>query len=520
MYIQPAFLESDLPTLHEFIERHSFGVLISQHDGSPFATHLPFLLDRSSGTLGTLVGHVARANPQWVQCVGQQVLAVFTGPHAYISPTWYEAEHVVPTWNYVAVHSYGRLRLVEDQPKLLEMVRRSVEVYERSMPQPWSVDEADTFVERLLKQIVGFHIEIERIEGKWKLSQNHTVERREKVVRALRKRSDENSTAIAALMRQQLGEGVVPVKVVPATTPEQLRQVRRLFEEYAASLSFDLCFQNFQEELDGLPGDYAPPKGGLWVATSNREEALGCVALRRLGPGIGEMKRLYVRPECRGTGLGKRLTVKVLEEARSIGYQRIRLDTTPEMAGAIRLYESLGFTRISPYRPNPVEGALYMEIELGGASQFHLVHVTPELVELVAPLFDAYRQFYGQPPDPDGAQRFLAERLGRNQAVILAVVEDGRALGFTQLYPSFSSVSTRPIWILNDLFIADDARRRGVGARLLRAARDHALQTGAARLILSTAGTNTTAQSLYERDGWRRETAFLHYDYELPKDGW
>src|SRR5262249_53998341 len=156
---------------------------------------------------------------------------------------------------------------------------------------------------------------------------------------------------------------------------------------------------------------------------------------------------------------------KVLEEAAGIGYERIRLDTTPEMVGAIRLYESLGFTRIAPYRANPIEGALYMEIRLGAASRLQVVPVTMEQVELVAPLFDDYRQFYGQPPDPDGARRFLAERLGRGESVILAVVGGGRALGFTQLYPSFSSVSMKPIWILNDLYVAEDARRRGVGAR-------------------------------------------------------
>jgi ribosomal protein S18 acetylase RimI-like enzyme len=154
------------------------------------------------------------------------------------------------------------------------------------------------------------------------------------------------------------------MKIVPVTSPEQLRQVRRLFEEYAASLSFDLCFQNFGQELDGLPGDYAPPGGGLWLAATDRGEAAGCVALRRLEPGVGEMKRLYVRPEHRGTGLGKRLAQKVLDEAGALGYRRVRLDTTPEMAGAIRLYESLGFRRIAPYRPNPVEGALYLEIDL------------------------------------------------------------------------------------------------------------------------------------------------------------
>src|SRR5262245_40511125 len=160
-----------------------------------------------------------------------------------------------------------------------------------------------------------------------------------------------------------------------------------------------------------------------------------------------------------------------------------------------------------------------MEIKLGDASLLQLVRVTSEQVERIVPLFDAYRRFYGQPPDLDGARRFLAERLGRGESVIFAVVASGRALGFTQLYPSFSSVSLRPIWVFNDLFVAEDARRRGVGARLLRAARDHAVKTGAARLALSTAVTNTVAQALYERDGWRRDTAFLHYEYELPKDG-
>ena len=159
-----------------------------------------------------------------------------------------------------------------------------------------------------------------------------------------------------------------------------------------------------------------------------------------------------------------------------------------------------------------------MDIELGAASEVQAVPVTMKQGELVAGLFDAYRQFYGQPPDLGGARRFLGERLGRGESVIYAVVEGMRALGFTQLYPSFSSVSMRPIWILNDLFVAQDARRRGVGVRLLRAARDHARRTGAVRLALSTAVPNTTAQALYERDGWRRDTAFLHYEYVLPQE--
>lgn len=155
---------------------------------------------------------------------------------------------------------------------------------------------------------------------------------------------------------------------------------------------------------------------------------------------------------------------------------------------------------------------------MSSEAQPRVVQVSVEQVDLVAPLFDAYRQFYGQSPDRAGARRFLAERLSRGESVIFAAVEDGRALGFTQLYPSFSSVSMRSIWILNDLFAAAEARHRGVGARLLQAARDHALHTGAVRLELATAVTNTKAQALYERDGWRRNTEFLHYEYELAKE--
>lgn len=207
MYIPSSFQEADRPTLYDFIERNSFGVLVSQHCDVPFATHLPFLLDRDAGQFGTLVGHMARANPHWKQATGQNVLVIFSGPHAYISPTWYEAAHVVPTWNYVAVHAYGTLRLIEEPDSVLEIVRSSVEYYERTMPRPWTLDESPTFIDRLLTQIVGFRIAIERIEGKWKLNQNHPAERRARVVNALSARGDENATAIAELMRRQMSTG-------------------------------------------------------------------------------------------------------------------------------------------------------------------------------------------------------------------------------------------------------------------------------------------------------------------------
>ncbi len=205
MYVPAAFSERDFARLHDFIELYSFGLLVSQVDALPFATHLPFLLDRKAGPYGALIGHVARANPQWREAGGQTALAIFSGPHAYISPTWYEAEQVVPTWNYTAVHAYGRIQVVEDQNALRGIVQKTVRVYESVMPRPWSFDGSGTFAKRMLAQIVGFRIEIDKIEGKWKLNQNQPVERREKVVRALQEsRNDENAVAVAALMRQML----------------------------------------------------------------------------------------------------------------------------------------------------------------------------------------------------------------------------------------------------------------------------------------------------------------------------
>jgi transcriptional regulator len=204
MYLPAVFAEHDVTKLHDFIEQHSFALLVTQVDSLPFASHLPILLDRPAGPHGTLVGHMARANPQWREAAGQTALVVFSGPHAYISPSWYEADQVVPTWNYTAVHAYGRVQIIEERDTLLEIVQRSVQIYEHDMPEPWSFDPTSAFVERLLGQIASFRIEVDRIEGKWKLNQNHPVERRRKVIRALQQRGDENAQAVAAMMQTML----------------------------------------------------------------------------------------------------------------------------------------------------------------------------------------------------------------------------------------------------------------------------------------------------------------------------
>jgi GNAT superfamily N-acetyltransferase len=152
------------------------------------------------------------------------------------------------------------------------------------------------------------------------------------------------------------------LKLVDGHVEEHLPVVRVLFEEYAASLGVDLGFQDFDRELADLPGDYVPPAGRLLLALG--PEPAGCVALRPSAPEVCEMKRLFVRPAYRGTGLGRRLAEAIVSAGREAGYQRMRLDTLPTMAAARGLYEALGFVEIEAYRPNPVHGTTYFELRL------------------------------------------------------------------------------------------------------------------------------------------------------------
>lgn len=200
MYVPGSFAQRDRPTIESFLAQHSFATLVTTSAGAPFATHLPLALDRDWGEQGALIGHLARANPQWRDSEGQEALAIFTGPHAYISPAWYEAEAVVPTWNYLAAHVYGRITWLHDADELLSIVGDAVLQYEGA--DGWRFDAGTEFARKLAAQIIGLRLEISRVEAKWKLSQNQPADRQQRVRAALESLGDENSRAVAEAMRR------------------------------------------------------------------------------------------------------------------------------------------------------------------------------------------------------------------------------------------------------------------------------------------------------------------------------
>ncbi|MDG1897406.1 MAG: FMN-binding negative transcriptional regulator [Fuerstiella sp.] len=207
MYTPSSFAVDDLETLHNFIRAHSFGILTSVQDTTPLASHLPLLLERETGPHGTLVGHMAKANPQWKTAADTEVLIIFHGPHAYISPSWFGDTNVVPTWNYTAVHVHGILKMETDPARVHDIVKRYVDHYETGMPTPWKLEsEEDAFVSQLVESIVGFTITIDRIEGKAKLNQNHSTERQQNVVHGLNQRNWSGDVDVADLMQRVLDE--------------------------------------------------------------------------------------------------------------------------------------------------------------------------------------------------------------------------------------------------------------------------------------------------------------------------
>jgi len=220
MYVPTHFKQEEVPELHDAIRRISFATLVTFGSEGIEGSHVPMLLDPEPAPFGTLLGHLARANPQWRRAAeGVEALAVFLGPDAYVTPSWYPTKRqtgkVVPTWNYVAVHAYGTVRFLQDRERLRALVTLLTRAHEARRPEPWAVSDAPApFVDAMLGAIVGFELPIARLEGKWKLSQNRPAEDRAGVVDGLTHDGNggEGTVAdiMAAMIRPGAGTGSAP----------------------------------------------------------------------------------------------------------------------------------------------------------------------------------------------------------------------------------------------------------------------------------------------------------------------
>jgi len=200
MYIPEHFTMKE-EAAYKVIQENSFATLFSIHKGMPFATHLPLILNKEKTHL---YGHFARPNPQWHDIRNQTVLTVFHGPHCYISPSWYETNKAVPTWNYVIAHVYGEVELIEDEEELMSSMNDMVAKYE-APDSPYRLQDVDTeFLSGMNKGVQGFKIKIDRVEGKAKLSQNHSLHRQELVINQLERIPFSNEQQIASLMKANL----------------------------------------------------------------------------------------------------------------------------------------------------------------------------------------------------------------------------------------------------------------------------------------------------------------------------
>jgi transcriptional regulator len=202
VYIPTFNAVHDPAILFDLMRHFSFATLVTNHEGAPFATHLPFLLDTDASAHGTLIAHMARGNAQWRDFDGvTEALTIFQGAHAYISPSWYEERVSVPTWNYAVAHAYGVPRVIEDESRVRAILRDLVDLHEGAFDAPWRMDLPEDYLCKQLTAIVAFEIPITRLEGKLKMSQNRSPDDQRRVAEALSASPDANAQAVGAIMR-------------------------------------------------------------------------------------------------------------------------------------------------------------------------------------------------------------------------------------------------------------------------------------------------------------------------------
>lgn len=203
MYIPNHYVEDDTQKLAGFMKAHSFGVMVNVVDGKPWGTHLPFVVTEKEGKV-VLTSHMARANDSWKELrTEQDLLVIFQGPHAYISPSLYEKKQNVPTWNYIAVHAYGKPRIISDHTEVISVLEAMILTYEESYFAQWKELSQD-YVSKMVKGIVAFEIEVTQLQGKYKLSQNKTQHEQRNIITKLEKEDDSVISGVAGFMKDNL----------------------------------------------------------------------------------------------------------------------------------------------------------------------------------------------------------------------------------------------------------------------------------------------------------------------------
>ncbi|MCE3277911.1 MAG: FMN-binding negative transcriptional regulator [Bacteroidetes bacterium] len=201
MYIPPYYREEDTSKLIEFMQAHNFANVISSDNNKLTATHLPFVIEERENKV-FLVSHMAKANPQWQSFNENELLVIFQGPHAYISPSNYEKQQNVPTWNYIAVHAYGKAKIIDDPKEVWDLMERTIHEFEEKFFEQWK-SLSPEYVNGMLKAIVAFEIEVTRMDGKFKLSQNKTKNEQQNIIKSFEKSDDSTQREIAEEMKKK-----------------------------------------------------------------------------------------------------------------------------------------------------------------------------------------------------------------------------------------------------------------------------------------------------------------------------
>jgi predicted FMN-binding regulatory protein PaiB/ribosomal protein S18 acetylase RimI-like enzyme len=376
MYIPGLFKVTDSKAISEFIDKNGFGILISTVNGRLWATHVPMLLSKDKDDNDILTGHLSKANVQWKEFENTgEVLVVFHGSHSYISSSWYDHENV-PTWNYLAVHIYGRIKIIEGE-ELKEDLSKIVNKYESSMPHPVSVEKmTESFVQSEMRGITGFRIIITEIQAANKLSQNRDEKNYHRIIEGLEKTGEPDSVEMAAIMKKELIEKIKIRKGFQCDLLTLQRIGQATFSETFADANTEENMRKYLDEgfsIEKLTEELSNPNSQFYFAELNNK-TIGYLKLN-IGSSQTELKdnkaleieRIYVLKEFQGKKVGQLLYEKAIQIANNSNVEYVWLGVWEENPRAITFYKKNGFVEFDKHifrLGNDEQTDIMMKLEL------------------------------------------------------------------------------------------------------------------------------------------------------------